>query len=240
MNCFVVDLAFGKVGARLPDDRARAGALAVMPAVEHRSAGEDDGGNVDRRRRHDAGRRRLVAAGRQHHAVDEIAHQDFDEAEIGEIAVERGGRPLAGLLNRVHRKFERKPAGRGDAVARALREFNVMAIAGRKIRAGLRDADDRLAGAQFAGRQAEIEIALEIKRRHSRVVGIVEPLPGSQRALGVALGAAIRFGLGFIGHRSRLPPWRMFTFVAPALSRHYEPDRGANSMFRLRDPAPRR
>ena len=104
----VVDLAFGKVGARLPDDGARAAALTVMPAVEHRSAGEDDRGNVDRRRRHDAGRRRLVASGRQHHAVDEIAHQDFDEAEIGEIAVERGGRPLARLLNRMNRKFERQ------------------------------------------------------------------------------------------------------------------------------------
>ena len=180
----VVDLAFGKVGARLPDDGARAAALAVMPAVEHRSAGEDDGGNVDRRRRHDAGRRRLVAAGRQHDAVDEIAHQDFDEAKIGEIAVERRGRPLSRLLNRVDRKFERQSPGRGDAVAHTLGEFEVMAVAGRKIGAGLGDADDRLAGAQFAGRQAEIEIALEIERRHSRVVRIVEPLPGSQRRLG--------------------------------------------------------
>ena len=104
----VVDLALGEVGARLPDDGARAAALAMMPAVEHGPAGEHDGGNVDRRRGHDAGRRRLVAAGRQHHAVDEIAHQDFDEAEIGEIAVKRGGRPLARLLNWVNRKFERK------------------------------------------------------------------------------------------------------------------------------------
>ena len=214
----VVDLAFGEVSARLPDDGARAAALTVMPAVEHRSAGKNDRGNVDRRGRHDAGRRRLVAAGRQHDAVDEIAHQDFDEAEIGEIAVERGGRPFSRLLNRVHRKFERKPAGRGDAVARALREFKVMAVAGRKIGAGLRNADDRLAGAQLAGRQAEIEIALEIKGRHSRVIRIVEPLPGSQRALAVALGAAIGFGLGFVGHRSRLPPWRMFSHRAGAVA----------------------
>ena len=65
---FVVDLAFGEVGARLPDDRARAAALSVMPAVEHGSAREDDRGNVDRRRGHDAGGRCLVAAGRQHDA----------------------------------------------------------------------------------------------------------------------------------------------------------------------------
>ena len=76
-----------------------------------------------------------------------VAHQDFDEAEIGEIAIERRGRPLPRFLNRVHRKFERQPPGRGDPVAHALGEFKVMAIAGRKIRAGLRNADDRLAGA---------------------------------------------------------------------------------------------
>ena len=142
---FVVDLAFGEVGARLPDDGAGAAALTVMPAVEHGSAGENDCRNVDRRGGHDAGRRRLVAAGRQHDAVDEIAHQDFDEAEIGEIAVERGGRAFSRLLNRVHWKFEGEPPGRGDPITRALREFNVMAVAGRKIGAGLRNADDRLA-----------------------------------------------------------------------------------------------
>ena len=162
-----------------------------MPAVEHRAAGEHDRRNIDRRRRHDAGRRRLVAAGRQHHAVEEIAHQHFDQAEIGEIAVERGGRPLAGLLDRVDRKFERHAAGRGDAVAHALGEFEVVAVARRKIGAGLGDADDRLARAQLAGRQAEIEVALDIERRHARIFRIVEPESGPQEPLGVALGAAV-------------------------------------------------
>ena len=151
MNCFVVDLALGEIGARLPDDGAGAGALAVKPAVEHRPAGQDDGGNVDCRRRHDAGGRRLVAAGRQHHAVDGIAHQDFDEAEIGEVAVERRRRPLAGLLDRMDRKLERHAAGRDDPVAHPLGQLEVMAVAGREIGAGLRDADDRLAGAQLPG-----------------------------------------------------------------------------------------
>ena len=97
----------------------------------------NDGWNVDRRRRHDAGRRRLVAPGREHHAVDEVAlHQDLDEAEIGEIAVKRRGRPLSRFLNRMHRKFERQSSGCGDAVAHALGEFEMVAIAGREVRAG--------------------------------------------------------------------------------------------------------
>ena len=127
----VVDLARGELLARLPDHGARARALAVMPAVDHRPAGEHDRRQVDGRRRHDAGGRRLVAAGRQHDAVDEIAVEDFDEAEIGEVAVERRGRPLAGLLDRMHRKFKghaarppecrRAPAwrARGDGGCRA-------------------------------------------------------------------------------------------------------------------------
>ena len=201
----IVDLALGEVGAGAPDDRARAGALAVMPAVVHRPAGENDRRNVDRRRRHDAGRSGLVAAGRQHDPVEKIAHQHLDETQIGEIAVERRGRPLARLLNRVDRKFERHAAGRGDPVAHPLGEFEVVAIAGRKIRAGLGDADNRLARAKFARGQAEIEVALNIERGHARVFRIVEPEARAQGPPGVALRAAVRFGLGFIGHCSSPP-----------------------------------
>ena len=108
----VVDLAGGQSLARFPHHGAGAGAFAVEPAVQHRPAGQHDRGNVDGRRRHQAGRRGLVAAGGQHHAVERIAEQDFDEAEIGEIAVERRGRPLAGFLDRMRRKFHRDAAGR--------------------------------------------------------------------------------------------------------------------------------
>ena len=181
----VVDLAFGEFGARLPDDRARAGALAVMPAVVHRPAREHDGGNVDRRRGHDAGRSRLVAAGGEHDAVDEIAHQDFDQAEIGEIAVERRGRALARLLDRVDGEFEGHAARRDDAVAHALGEVEMVAIAGNEVGAGLGDADDRLARAQLRRRQAEIEIALDVERGHAGIVGVVEPLRRTQPPLAV-------------------------------------------------------
>ena len=91
------------------------------------------------------GRRRLVAAGGQHHGIDRIAVQDLDEAEIGEVAIERRRRPAAVLEDRMHREFHRHAAGIADAFAHALHRVQVHAVAGREVAAGLRDADDRLA-----------------------------------------------------------------------------------------------
>ena len=80
---------------------------------------EHDGGNVDRRGRHHRRRRGLVAAGGQHHGVDRIAVQDLDQAEIGQVAVERRRRPPAILEDRVQREFHRDAARVADAVAYA-------------------------------------------------------------------------------------------------------------------------
>ena len=184
----VVDLAGGKPFARLPDHGAGAGALAVEPAVQHRAAREHDRRHVDGRGRHQAGRRRLVAAGGQHHAIEGIAEQDFDQAEISEVAVERRGRALAGLLDRMGREFHRDAAGGADAFAHPVRQFQMVAVARRQVVAGLRDADDRLAGLQFLAGQAVIEVALEIERGHSGVMRIVEPLERAKFAA-FAVGA---------------------------------------------------
>ena len=110
--------------------------------------------------------------------------QHFDQAEIREIAIEARGRTLAGLLNRMHRKFDRDAARFANAFAHALGEHEMMTIAGRQIAAGLRDADDRLAGLQLLERQAEVHIALEIERRHVGVGGIVEPGARTQAPCG--------------------------------------------------------
>ena len=96
----------------------RSGALALPPAVQHRPAGQHDRRDVHRRRRHDAGRRGLVAAGQQHHAVERIAVQHLDQAQIREVAVERRGRPLAGLLDRMARET-RTPRRRRRGCLRA-------------------------------------------------------------------------------------------------------------------------
>src|SRR5262245_52922160 len=116
----VVDLAGGKHLSRLPDDGARAGALAAKPTVEHRPTGQHDGWNVDRGSGHQLGRRGLVAAGGEHHAVDWIAEQDLDQSEVGKVAVERGGRPFAGLLDRMHWELESNAASLADAFAHAM------------------------------------------------------------------------------------------------------------------------
>ena len=210
----VIDLAGGEALARLPLHGTGAGALALVPAVQHRPAGEHDGGQVHRRRRHQAGGRRLVAAGQQHDAVERIAVEHLDEAEISEIAVKRGGRPFAGFLNRMHREFEGDGAGLADALTHTVGKVEVMAVAGREVRAGLGDADDGPAGLQFPAGKAVVQIALDIERAHARIVGIVEPKLGAQlRALAVCFLLA-RWNLG---HR-RLPGRRV-TCPRPFLNR---------------------
>ena len=119
----VTDLAGRVVGARLPNHRAGARALPFPPAIEHRSARQHDGRNVDRCCGHQAGRRGLVAAGRENDAIERITVENFDQAEISKIAIERGGRPLAGFLQRMHREFEGDAAGRANTGAYALGEF---------------------------------------------------------------------------------------------------------------------
>jgi hypothetical protein len=193
--------------AGFPHHGAGAGALALMPAVQHRPAREHDGRQIDGRRRHQAGRRRLVAARRQHDAVEGIAEQHFDKAEIGEIAVERGGRALAGFLDRMGRELHRDAAGRADAFADPVRQFEMVAVARRQVVAGLGDADDRLAGLQFLPGQPVIEVALQIKRGHARVGWIVEPLAGAEFA-GLAVACGIMpVGFGFF--HWFLPPCKL-------------------------------
>src|SRR6202040_512049 len=118
--------------------------------------------------------------------IEGIAEQDFDQAKISEVAIQRRGRTLAGFLNRVRRKFHRDAARGADSLADPMRQFKVMAITRRKIVAGLRNADDRLSGLSFVPSQAVIKIALEVERGHSRVVRVVKPLAGTEFAPGDA------------------------------------------------------
>jgi len=159
----------------LPDNRARSGALALEPAVEHWPDRQCDRRNIDRRRRHQAGRRRLVAADRQHHAIQRIAVDRLDKAEILQVAVEPGGRALAGFLDGMRRKLDRDPAGVADTVAHPLGEFEMMAVARGQIAAGLRDTDDRPARLKLVDAETIIQITLEIERGHVRIFRIVEP-----------------------------------------------------------------
>ena len=168
-----------------------------MPAVEHWAAGEQDGGDVHRGRAHQHGGDGLVAAAGQHHAVERVAVQHLDQAEIGQVAVERRSGALAGLLDRMDREFERDAAGVADTVAHALRQVDQMAVAGGEVGAGLSDADDGATGLQLAEREAEVHIALEVERGHARVRLVVEPAAAAQAARAVVMRAG---GGGVVGH----------------------------------------
>ena len=124
----VVDLARGQKLTRLPNDGARTGAFTTEPAVQHRSAGQHNGRDVDGSRRHQLCRRGLVAAGGKHDAVDEVTVKSLHQPEVAEVAVQCGGRTLAGFLNRVHRKFERNAAGLANPFTCSMGKLEVVAV----------------------------------------------------------------------------------------------------------------
>eukprot|EP00962_Isochrysis_galbana_P024941 scaffold7685_cov103-Isochrysis_galbana.AAC.2 len=168
-----------------------------------------------------AGRSAVAAAitGGQHNAVERVAVQHLDQRHVGQVAVERGRRTAAGLLNRVAWELERQPARVPDAVAQTRREVYVHPVARRQVGAGLRDADDGSARLQLLAREAEVEVPggrgstagglrggvtgasppgrsfapLQIQRRHARVVGVVEPLLAPQRARRVGRSTGLCF-----------------------------------------------
>src|SRR3954447_21485413 len=185
----IVDLTGRVAQAGFPDDGARSGTLALPPAIEHGAAGEHDGGDVDRRGRHEAGRRGLIATAREHAPVERVAVQHLHEPEVGQVAVERGGWALPGLLDGVHRKLEGDAARIADALLHTVGEIEVMTVAGRQVVSSLGDADDRAPGLQLFAGQAVVEVALKVERRHARSVRIVEPELASKVA-GFALAVA--------------------------------------------------
>ena len=178
----LIDVALGEQPARFPHCHAGARQLPLIVAVEHRTAGEHDRWDVHRRRGHQAGGRGLVATGGQHDAVKGIAVQDLDQAQVGEIAVERRRRPPAAFLNRMHGKDEGNAARFANPVADAIGEKEVMAVASRQVAPRLRDADDRLAALHLLARDPVVGEALEIDGGGGEIVGIVEPGAASQAA----------------------------------------------------------
>ena len=76
----------------MPQHSARADALALVPTVEHRPAGQHDGGQVGSGRSHQAGRGGFVTTRGQHYTVQRVAVQHFYQAQIGQISVQGGGR----------------------------------------------------------------------------------------------------------------------------------------------------
>ena len=121
--------------------------------------------------------------------------QDFDEAQVRKVAVQSGGRALAGFLDRVDRELHRHAARIADTGLDPVGEEDMDLVAGRKVAAGLGNADDRPVALQFAAREFLVLVALDIERGHARIVRIVEPL---LRAI-FLVGARVVLVAGHVG-----------------------------------------
>ena len=168
----------------MPQYGARTNALAFVPAVEHRPAGQHDGRQVGGGRCHQAGRGGFVATGGQHYAVQRVTMQHLDQAQVGEVAVEGRGGAARLLGNRVYRKLHRDATCIANAVLDPLGQFDVMAVAGRQVAAGLGDADNRPPRLQFGAGQALVHVAFHIQCGQVGVAWVVEPQLAAQAAWG--------------------------------------------------------
>lgn len=167
----------------MPDNRAGTRAFVIVPSVKHRAAGEDDSRNIGGRRRHNACGRCFVASGCEYDAVKRVSVKHFNQTQISEIAVKRGGRSSAGFLYGMCGELHRDSAGGDNAIARAFGELQMNAIARREVAAALGDTDNGLARLQLFAGHAIVEITLQIKRRHIRALRIIKPLPTAQLRL---------------------------------------------------------
>ena len=118
-------------------------ALAAEPAVEHRPARDHDRRDADRGRAHQERRRGLVAAREEHHAVDRVRPQRLLHVHRAEVAVHHRRRAQRALRRAEHRKLHRQAASLVDAVRHPLRKVAQVRVAGRELRPGVADADDR-------------------------------------------------------------------------------------------------
>ena len=61
-----------------------------------------------------------------------------------------------------------------------LGKLEVMPVARDEVAAGLRDADDRPRGLELRGREAEVQVSLQVERHHLGIARVVEPQAASQ------------------------------------------------------------
>ena len=156
------DQALRQLTARFPKHHARAAQLAVYIAVEHRSARQDNGGQIHRGRSHQSCGSGLVASRREHDAIEGIAGQDLNQAKVGEVTVKGGGGAAARLLDGMSGKFEGQSPSIADARLHPVGEGYVDPIARDQIAAALRDANDGPAGLQLFTGDAVVAVALQV------------------------------------------------------------------------------
>src|SRR6185312_12388783 len=98
---------------------------------------------VDGGGRHQARGGGFVAAGHQHYAVEGVTTQYFDQAKIGEIAIQSGGGTATALLHGMDWKLKGDTSLIPDSIFHARRQRYMNPIARREISAGLGDSDNR-------------------------------------------------------------------------------------------------
>ncbi|GFM87018.1 hypothetical protein PSCICO_24170 [Pseudomonas cichorii] len=175
-EAFVVDLFGGQQFAGVPEHGTGTDQLAFVVTIEHGPAGQDDGGQVGGGGSHQTGRGGLVTASGQHHAIKGITVQNFHQPQIGQVAVQGRSWSTTLLGNRVDGKLHGNATCIPNTSLDPLGEFDVMAVTGCQVAAGLGDADDRAAGLQFIPCQAVVHVAFDIEGGHIGVIGVVEPL----------------------------------------------------------------
>ena len=115
-------------------------------AGQHRAAGHDDGGQVDRCGGHQQRRDRLVAAAQQHDAVDRVGPQHLLGGHRRHVAPQHRGRPHLRLAERHHRQVRagcRRPRRRRCLHRR--RHLVQVGVARGQVRGGVGDRDLRAA-----------------------------------------------------------------------------------------------
>ncbi len=163
--------------AELPDHGARADVLALVLAVEHRPARDDDGRHVAAGRAHQQRRGGFVAAGQQHHAVNRVAANRFFHVHARQVAGEHGGWAQVRFAVGEHREFHGEATGLDHAAFDVLGNLAEMRVTRSQFRPGVADADDRLAMELVVGDA----LILHPAAVHEAVlVGRAKPLGGAQ------------------------------------------------------------
>ena len=129
--------------AEAPQVRAGADITALVLAVEHRTAGKNQRGDVATGGAHHQRRRRLVAAAHEHDTVNRVGTDRFLHVHAGQVAEQHRGGTHNGLAERGHRELDGKAASLPDAALHVIRQLTKMRVAGGQFRPRVADADDR-------------------------------------------------------------------------------------------------
>ena len=101
---------------------------------------------------------------------------DLDQAQVGQVAVQRCSGTSAAFLNRMDGEHKRHTSSFPNSLFGTFDGLQMNAITRSNVAACLGDSDDRLAGLDFFVRHSVVQVPFNINCRHARVIGDIEPL----------------------------------------------------------------